>query len=108
MAEGYRHNMKMRGRKDNNHDAIKEAFEKNGCDVLDLSAMGQGVPDLLVHYAYVWHAVEVKNPKTSYGRKGLNKNQLALRDRVGGSIEIVKTIEEAFAMVKRWRHEAAA
>jgi hypothetical protein len=65
-------------KKDANHGEIVAAFEKMGCQCLDLSSLGGGVPDLLVWHKSTNRAfmVDVKNPKTGYGRRGLNRLQL--------------------------------
>lgn len=87
-------------KKDANHNEIVDAFESLGANVLDMSAMGYGVPDLLVWCFGAWRLIDVKNPKTPYGRRGLNARQkewaLAWK---GGPVYMVSTVEQAIAMV---------
>jgi hypothetical protein len=64
------------GRLDGNHKQIVEALVKAGASVKSLADVGKGVPDLLVAFAGVNYLLEVKNPKTAYGRKGLNPLQV--------------------------------
>lgn len=60
---------------DANQDAIAAEYERRGCEVhrtnrdWDLTVQKAGITDL----------VEVKNPATLYGRKGLNKRQKAIK-----------------------------
>jgi hypothetical protein len=92
-------NNQMRGKKkDANHDEIAEYLEKAGLLVEDMSAVGRGVPDLLVAYRNVIKMVEIKNKKTSYGRKGLNGLQRKLVDR-GFPVCVVRSLEEAAEFV---------
>lgn len=67
--------LRTSAKKDANHGAVVAALEKGGAHVLDLSRAMFGVPDLLVWHFERWHLIEVKNPKTSYGKRGLNKAQ---------------------------------
>lgn len=48
-------------RVDNNHAAIRAAFEALGCSVLDLSRLGNGAPDLYAALGRVGCLVECKS-----------------------------------------------
>ncbi len=88
-----------RVKKDFNHDKIVERFIANGIYVIDLSRLGNGLPDLLVFCAGETRLVEVKNPDTSYGRRGANRIQMAwAADWRGGPVYIVRTVEEVDAL----------
>ena len=52
------------GRRDANHQEIKDAFTALGCSVADTADVGNGFPDLVVGIAGVTMLVEVK---TKYG-----------------------------------------
>jgi hypothetical protein len=67
--------MRTAPRKDANHVPIVEALRKMGAVVLDLSRQAHGCPDLLVGRNGAWNLVEIKNPKTYYGKAGLSKSQ---------------------------------
>jgi hypothetical protein len=44
--------------------------------------------------------MEIKNPKTAYGRKGLNKNQLKWKEQwTGGTYCVVDGPEAALRMI---------
>lgn len=87
-------------KKDANHVEIVAAFKKLGADIIDLSAVGRGVPDLVVWCRMAWHLVDIKNPKTGYGRRGLNARQKEWADEwKGGPVYLVSTLEQAADMV---------
>jgi Holliday junction resolvase len=63
----------MRGRKtDANQAAIVAVLREVGASVVDLSAVGKGVPDLLVGYRGRTYLLEVKNKK---GRNRITADQ---------------------------------
>jgi hypothetical protein len=89
-------------KKDANHNEIVKELERNGVFVLDLSTLGGGAPDVLCWVNWFdessWQTVEIKNPKTGYGRRGANKNQKKWADgarRSGCVVWILSSIEEA-------------
>jgi hypothetical protein len=87
-------------RKDANHNDVVDALTKAGAYVLDMSHVGSGFPDLIIGYKKETLLVEIKNPKTSYGRKGLNKNQLKWRESwTGGAYCVVDSPEAALRMI---------
>lgn len=89
-----------RGRVDINQPAIVKALEAVGASVLVTSDLGQGLPDLVVGFRLVNYLLEVKNPATSYGRRGLNP----LQERwatlwTGSPVRVVRSTEEALCVV---------
>lgn len=93
---------KYGNKKDHNHKIICEYLQKSGCFVRDLSSAGFGVPDLLVWNKSEWILVEIKNPKTSYGKRGLNPIQRKWAENwKGGKVYILSSIEEAELFVQR-------
>ena len=97
--------MTRRASKDGNHDAIVARFRELGCSVVEIHATGiPGLPDLGVGCVGVTHLIEIKNPDTSYGRHGFNSNQTAFaRDWRGGRVWVVRSEDEATALVQNWR-----
>lgn len=88
--------MRIKAKKDANHNEIVAILEAGGAVVKDMSTQGRGFPDILVWHLEAWYLIEIKNPKTEYGRKGLNKNQLDfVKDWKGGPVFIMRTNEEA-------------
>jgi len=81
--------MKYGAKKDANHNEVVDALQKAGAYVLDMSHVGGGFPDLIVGFQSKTILMEIKNPKTSYGKKGLNKNQIKWKDQWTGGIYCV-------------------
>lgn len=103
--------MRYGAKKDANHKELVTAFEQMGCAVIDVSGLGKGLPDTIIWFGHEWGLVELKNPNTGYGRRGLNKNQKAwANDWKGGEVHIVRTVEEVAALVraKREKHYGLA
>ena len=86
---------KRGGRKDENHDELVAALEKMGVGVIDTSDKGGGFPDLICAVRHETLLVEVKNLKTGYGRRGLNKNQKKFAQNWrGGPVYVIKDIDD--------------
>ena len=94
----------LRARKDDNHDVIVKAFQQLGCSVEETVCTGlPGFPDLLVGCIGINHLVEIKNPETPYGRKGLNENQHAFNARWRGErMGSVSTYQDVIELVLQW------
>jgi hypothetical protein len=92
--------MRRAPRKDANHAVVVAALEAFGVSVIDTSSMGGGFPDLICGFAGQTILMEIKNPKTAYGRKGLNANQLRWKeDWKGGPYAVVTDVEGALRLV---------
>ena len=91
-------------RKDGNHNEIVGALITLGCSVRDTSAVGNGFPDAVVGFMGMNFLVEIKNPKTQYGKTGLSKLQQEFADEWrGGPVVILWTQDQAAAWVKERR-----
>lgn len=87
--------MKYGAKKDANHNEIFAVMRKY-CPVYDLSNAGMGIPDGVAWINQAWQLFDVKNPKTAYGRRGLNKVQRKwLETWRGGPVYLIYTVEEA-------------
>lgn len=87
--------------RDGNHKAIVNSLEKMGCEVIDLAGVGDGIPDLLVECHRELYLVEVKNPETGYGKRGLNTNQkkrATLWQKV--RVYVIHTIDDCVTFVQ--------
>jgi hypothetical protein len=92
--------MKYGAKKDANHHEIVDALQKAGAYVLDMSHVGKGFPDLIVGFQSKTILMEIKNPKTAYGKKGLNKNQLKWKEHwSGGAYCVADSAEAALRMI---------
>lgn len=97
--------MRRRAKVDGNHKAIVAGLRAAGCSVLDLSACGGGVPDLLVGFNGRERLVEVKSPGAT---KPHGKRRAETLDRQaefaaawrGVPVARVETLFEALAAMR--------
>jgi Holliday junction resolvase len=83
-------------RRDDNHADIVRALRKVGCNVLDLGAVGNGCPDLLVSFAGVLSLLEVKDgSKPPSARKLTDDQKLFHAVWAESRLAVVTTPEEA-------------
>ena len=88
------------GRRDSAEPGVKDAFEAGGADVAQLS--GKDIPDLLVGYLGVNHAVEVKtnNAKLREGQRRWHQEWSGERPVVA------RTPAQARKWLRKWADEA--
>jgi hypothetical protein len=94
--------MRRAARKDANHDEIADALRAAGCWVLDLSAVGGGCPDLLVHGpVHPWSLVlvEIKDGSKPPSRRPLTPAQIKLHAGCNAPRVVVTSVDEALAAV---------
>ena len=77
-------------RVDRNQLEIRKYLESQGYSVLDLSALGQSVPDLLISRSAMNHLVECKSPKGK-----LTEKQEVWLSKWNSPVYIIRTVEEA-------------
>jgi hypothetical protein len=88
-----------KSRKDNNHNNIVKALTALFIPFCDLSAVGGGVPDGVIWHHSAWQFVEFKNREFSYGKKGLNQNQLDWLSRFpGAKVYIIESVDDVIAI----------
>jgi hypothetical protein len=89
---------------DANHAEIVKALRAAGCGVIDMSPMGKGVPDLLVH-APTFPAcrmpvfLEVKDGKKPPSARKLTPDQERFHREWKGCVFVVTSADEALAAV---------
>ncbi len=96
--------MRRAARTDRNHAEIVKALRQAGCGVVDLSAVGNGVPDLLVHpptFPACRMAVllEIKDPKQPPNKRKLKPSQVKFHAEWKGWVHVVTSTDEALAAV---------
>lgn len=87
-------------KRDRNHGEIVAALEAARCGVVDLAAVGAGVPDLLVHGpVHPWEMVlmEVKDELQPPSARKLTPDQKKFHAAWRGRIVVVKNVNEALA-----------
>ena len=89
--------MRYAARSDANQSEIVAALRASGASVFVLK-----LPvDLLVGYAGKTALVEIKDPNSRYGRKGLNQNQSAfLMGWNGGTVALIDSVESAQNLIR--------
>lgn len=86
-------------RKDANHQRVVLAFIELGCSVLDLAAVGNGCPDLLVARHGKMKLVEIKDgEKCPSGRK-LTKHQSRFHALWNSNVAICESPAQAVEIV---------
>lgn len=94
--------MRRIAKRDANHPEIVAALRAAGCGVVDLAAVGAGVPDLLVcepvHPFRSW-LIEVKDSAKPPSARKLTPDQVKFHAAWRGDIAIVTTVAEALAAV---------
>lgn len=91
--------MRRAAKKDRNHPEIVNALRKAGCDVLDLGAVGNGCPDLLVRRGFCMLLMEVKDGKKPPSARKLTPDQVDFHAIWGQVTFVVTSIDEALQAV---------
>jgi hypothetical protein len=86
--------MRRRARTDDNQAAIISALRQLGCEVADLSGVGEGLPDLLVMDRS--KRLRLFEVKTATGK--LRPQQQAFQAK-GWPVQVVRSVDEAVAVV---------
>lgn len=92
--------MRRKAKRDDNHAEVVKALRAAGCWVLDLAAVGDGCPDLLVHgptYPWDFRLLEVKDGAKSPSRRTLTPDQVEFHTGCRGPIVVVNSPAEALA-----------
>ena len=86
----------MRARRvDANHARIVKAFRQMGCNVLDLSRVGQGCPDLLIAKHGINVLVEIKDGSKPPSARKLTPDEQQFHADWKGRVATVLDVEDA-------------
>lgn len=98
-----RANRRYGRQKDANHDQIVAALHRSGgIQCVDLSAMGEDVPDILVGIDGAWFLVEIK---TANGRE--TPGQAAFRAAARGPVFVIRSVDDFLTQFTKWRARRA-
>lgn len=92
--------MRRPAKVDANHPQIVAALRAAGCWVMDLSAVGKGCPDLLVHgpvHSWDFKLLEVKDGSKPPSARKLTPAQIEFHAGCRGPVVVVKDVPEALA-----------
>ena len=81
-------------RKDINQDELVSELQSMGVHVIDLSQVGDDVPDVLLICRGALDFAEIKNPENWYGKGGLNDNQKRFAINNGVDVYVLRTIDD--------------
>ena len=81
-------------RKDDNQNELVSILKSMAVEVIDLSQVGDKVPDTLLICGGVLYFAEIKNPQTWYGKGGLNDNQKSFAINHGVDIHVLRTSDD--------------
>jgi hypothetical protein len=81
-------------RKDKNQNELVSILQSMGVQVIDLSQVGDDIPDTLLICRGVLEFAEIKNPENWYGKGGLNDNQKSFAINNGVDIYVLRTIDD--------------
>lgn len=94
--------LRRAAKRDSNHPAVVKALRAAGCGVVDLAAVGAGVPDLLV-CAPTWpheaSLIEVKDGGKPPSARKLTPDQEKFHAAWKGRIFVVTSPDEALAAI---------
>ena len=91
--------MRRAAKVDRNHTEIVHALTSIGATVQDLSAVGQGCPDILVGFRGRNVLLEIKDGKAPPSARRLNERQKRWHIWWKGQVTVVCSAEEAIAVV---------
>ena len=92
--------MRRAAKKDRNHVEIVEALRKAGATVVDLGAVGHGVPDLLVGHRGRTMLMEVKDGQKCPSQRHLTPDQERFfATWHGGTLAVVDSVDAALRMI---------
>lgn len=94
--------MRRAAKVDANHPEIVKALRDAGCWVMDLSAVGKGCPDLLVHgptWPWSLALLEVKDGSKPPSERQLTPAQVKFHAGCNAPLFVVNSVEEALAAV---------
>lgn len=92
--------MRRAAKVDANHAEIVAALRSAGCWVMDLSAVGKGCPDLLVHGpTWPWHLtlLEIKDGSKPPSERKLTPAQVKFHAGCNAPLMVVTSADEALA-----------
>jgi len=91
--------MRRRARKDENQNPIVAALNDLYVSVVDLSAVGCGLTDLLIGHRGVNYLIEIKNPNQPKSKRKLTKDQVEFHATWRGQKAVVESVDEILQII---------
>jgi hypothetical protein len=93
--------MRLKARKDENHNDIAELFIAAGASVHDTSRLGGGFPDMVISIYGINILIEVKDGNKSPSQQKLTPDEHKFLDKWKGWVEIVRNDQDALRIIKQ-------
>ena len=93
--------MRRAARTDANHVEIINAFRALGCSVQDLSAVGRGVPDIIVGHRGANYLVEIKDGSKHPSARRLTSDQVTWHNAWRGQNCVIKSVDEVVGFLNK-------
>lgn len=93
--------MRRAAKTDANHQEIVKGLRKSGCTVLDLSAVGNGCPDIAVGRAGINWLFEIKDGSKPPSARKLTMMEQAFFATWRGNVQVVKSLDEAIDIINQ-------
>ena len=81
-------------RRDANEKELVKVLRAMGFTITNCAGFGEGHPDLILKKGRTTWYVEIKNPNTSYGKRGLSASQKKWESETGNTIHILRNEED--------------
>ena len=95
--------MRVRARKDANHVEIVRVIRSLGADVIDLSQLGGGVPDLLISTGRKTVLIEVKDGLKPPSKQALTPDEKEFHAKWRGELYIINSVESVAKLISDMR-----
>jgi len=95
--------LRVRARKDSNHNEIVKAFRQLGASVHDTAQLGAGFPDICAAIGKTNVLIEIKDGEKPPSARKLTPDEQKFHDEWQGWIEIVCSVDDVINLVKRIR-----
>jgi hypothetical protein len=93
--------LRLKARKDENHNDIRDIFIAAGASVHDTSQLGKGFPDLVIGICGFNILVEVKDGDKVPSKQKLTEDEFKFFDRWKGWTAVVRNDQDALNIIKQ-------
>ncbi len=95
--------MRVRARKDANHTEIVRVIRDLGAQVIDISQLGGGIPDLLVTTGRKTVLIELKDGLKPPSKQSLTDDEKEFHAKWRGELYIINSVESVVALINAMR-----
>jgi hypothetical protein len=99
--------VRLRARKDANHNNISDLFIAAGCSVADTSQLGNGFPDMVVGLCGINVLVEVKDGDKSPSKQKLTEDEFKFFQNWRGWVAVVRDDKDALNIISQIKQQKA-